>query len=598
MEDESSTSVDYEGDKTLGEYLAVLRRRKGQILAVAAVVAAVAAAIAIALPPVYRSTATILVQEQEIPPELVRSTITSFADERIQVISQQVMTRAVLLGLVDKYGLYEKYRQHATNDEVLERMRKDIKLTTVNADISDRSSGRRVNATIAFTLSYDAPWADQAQKVVTELTSLYLNENAKVREQSVAETTAFLSQEADRIAAQIQEIESNLAAFKRRNAGRLPDSSVVNMQLADRASTELARVDREMSTIQERKIALEAQLAATAPNVQASTVPGAERSLLPIERLRALQAQYASASAVYGADHPDIRRLQREIAALSAETGAAGKDADTADKLKKLDAELAALRERYSEDHPDIQRVKRSIAALQATAAKPAAAPGAADQRPVPDSARKPDNPAYVALVAQIEGTNRELKQLLSLKDELHAQQRTYDARLSQIPEVEREYHDLTRDYDNAKTRYREVKQKQMQAEVSQELEQGRKAERFSLGEPPNLPERPVSPNRPAIALIGLVAALGSGLGLAGLREALDPSVKGPLELARVVAVPMLTPIPYIETQLERRRKRRRNRILASLIASLAVVFLLGIHFFLKPLPLLLDSLTHKIAFW
>src|SRR5207247_4518350 len=121
---------EFESTKTLGEYLAVLRRRKFEIVAVAMVVAAIASVVAIALPPVYRSTATIRVQEQEVPPDLVRSTITSFADERIQVISQQVMTRAMLLQLVDKYGLYEKYRRRESNDEILERMRRDIKLTT------------------------------------------------------------------------------------------------------------------------------------------------------------------------------------------------------------------------------------------------------------------------------------------------------------------------------------------------------------------------------------------------------------------------------------------------------------------------------------
>ncbi len=320
--------------------------------------------------PVYRSTATILVQEQEIPPDLVRSTITSFADERIQVISQQVMTRAVLLQLVEKYGLYEKYRQRATNEEILERMRKDIKLTTVNADISDRSSGRRVNATIAFTISYDSPQPDRAQKVASELASLYLDENLKVRQQSVAETTAFLAQEADRLATQIQDIEANLAQFKRRNAGRLPDSSAVNMQLAERSASELLRIQRDMSTLQERQLALEAQLPAVPPNSAPPAKGGAgERGLTPAERLRALQAQYASASAVYGADHPDIRRMQREIAALSAESGASGRQADNAE-VKKLEAELAKLRERYSEDHPDIQRIKRSIAALQSSGGK------------------------------------------------------------------------------------------------------------------------------------------------------------------------------------------------------------------------------------
>src|SRR5271167_3191714 len=135
-----------ENSKTFGESLAVLRRYKGQILAVTAVLAAVGSVVAVGLPPVYRSTATVLVQEQEVPPDLVRSTITSFADERIQVISEKVMTRVVLLRLVDKYGLYERYRPGATDDEIVDRMRKDIKLTTVNADISDRSSGSRQNA--------------------------------------------------------------------------------------------------------------------------------------------------------------------------------------------------------------------------------------------------------------------------------------------------------------------------------------------------------------------------------------------------------------------------------------------------------------------
>ena len=367
--------------KSAREYLAALRRHKLQIVAVAAVLAAISIIVAVALPPVYRSSATILVQEQEVPPDLVRSTITSFADERIQVISQQVMTRAVLLQLVDKYDLYEKLRKRMSSEDIVERMRKDIKLATVNADISDRSSGRRVNATIAFTISYDAPQPDDAQNVVNELAALYLNENVKARQQSVAETNSFLAQEADRLAKQIQDIETKLAAFKRRNVGRMPDSSAVNVQLAERTTSELQRVERELTLLQDRKLSLEAQLAFVKPNASIATGTGGDRVLTPDERLRALQAQYASISAVYGADHPDVRRLQREIAALKVETGAPGKS-DAADQLKKLEAELAALRERYGDDHPDVQRLKRSIAALAAQEGKSVTAPRAGNQRP------------------------------------------------------------------------------------------------------------------------------------------------------------------------------------------------------------------------
>src|SRR5262249_58706286 len=126
-----------------------------------------------------------------------------------------------------------------------------------------------------------------------------------------------------------------------------------------------------------------------------------------------------------------------------------------------------------------------------------------------------PDNPAYIALASQLENTKRDLLNLSALKEDLRAKQRAYDARLLQIPEIEREYRDLTRDYDNAQTRYRDVRAKQMQAEVAVELEKDRKGERFTLSEQANLPEKPFSPDRPRIMLIGLVASLGGGLGLA-----------------------------------------------------------------------------------
>ena len=317
----------------------------------------------------------------------------------------------------------------------------------------------------------------------------------------------------------------------------MPDSSAVNVQLADRTEAELQRVEREMSLLQDRKLSLEAQLAFIKPNVSSVTGTRGERILTPEERLNALQAQYASISGVYGADHPDVRRVQREIAALKAETGGASK-VDAADQLRKLETELAALKERYGDDHPDVQRLNRSIAALTASEAKSGTAPKTVNKRPG-DPIQSADNPAYIVLATQLDSAKRELAQLSTLRDDLRAKQRAYDARLLQIPEVEREYSELTRDYGNAQTRYREIKSKQMQAEGAVELEKESKAERFSLGEPANLPQRPFSPNRPAIALIGLVASLGGGLGLAWLREAIDPSVKGPLELARISPAPI-----------------------------------------------------------
>ena len=598
---DAETGADMEGGKTVGEYLSMLRRRKGQILAVVALFAPIALVVALALPSVYRSTATILVQEQEVPPDLVRSTITSFADERISVISQQVMTRAILLNLVEKYNLYEKERGRVRSDELVDRMRRDIKLSTINADISDRSSGRRVNATIAFTISYDAPDPERAQKVVNELVTLYLNENVKVRQQSVAETTAFLAQEAERVGGQIKATEAKLAEFKRRNVGRMPDSSAVNVQLAERTESELQRVERETSLLQDRKLSLEAQLALVKPTVSpalpSATGTAADRSLPPEERLRSLEAQYASTSAVYGADHPDVRRMRREIAALKVESGVSGKG-DTSEQRQRFEAELASVKERYGDDHPDVQRLKRSIAALESSEVRTGTASKATDRRPAAETPTRPDNPAYVVLAAQLEGVQRELRQLAASKEDLRAKQRAYDSRLLQIPEVEREYRELTRDYENAQVRYREIRTKLMQAEGAVELEKDLKAERFTVGEPANLPQKPFSPDRPRVALVGLLVSLGSGVGLAWLRDVFDRSVKGPLELARIANTPILTPIPYIETQREQASKRRRAIAIAGLVALLAFAFLMGIHVFVKPMPALFDSVASRLKVW
>lgn len=477
-------------------------------------------------------------------------------------------------------------------------MRKDIKLTTIDANISDRQSGRRENATIAFQISYDSPYPDRAQAVVEELVSLFLQENVQARQQSTAETTAFLTQEADRVAVQIRDIETNMAGFKRRYAGRLPESSVVNMQLAERADSELQRTERERSLLQERKISLEAQLALMTPSVPALVSNGGgERSQTPAERLRALQAQYASAAAVYGADHPDIRRIQREIAALRAQTGAPPAEGDVAGKLKELEAQYAALRDRYAADHPDVQRLRRTIASLRTLGTDLEPASTAPNRRSAPDTSAKPDNPAYITLISQIESTNRELAQLSALRDDLRGKQRVYDGRMQQLPEIEREYRELSRDYDNAQVRYREVKTKQMQAQVAQELERDRKAERFSISEPANLPETPTSPNRRLVLLVGLLASVGGGIGLAWLRELTNSSVKGPLDLARISSVPILTGIPYIETRREKIGLRRQTCVLVILGAVLTIAYVVGLHLFIKPLPGVIATIMSQLPF-
>jgi uncharacterized protein involved in exopolysaccharide biosynthesis len=579
--------------KDFRDYFQAVRRRRLPLGATAVLVFAISAVVALVWPLTYRSTATILIEEQEIPQDLVRTTITSYADQRIQVISQQVMTRANLMQIVDKYDLYHEERKSETTEEILERMRHDIKLDLVNTDVTDRRSGGRTSATIAFTLSYDSRSPDKAQKVANELTTLYLNQNLEIRKEKADETTAFLAKEADQLNDRLSDIEAKLSDFKRKNEGRLPELSQINLSMRERADSEMMDTDRELSAIDDKRFYLQSQLATIKPNTPILSSTG-ERILDPEDRLKTLRAQYAGMEGVYSLDHPDMKRMRAQIQALESDAGTPADGNEEAKQLVRMKTELATLRNRYGEDHPDVVKLKAGIAALEAaTAAHPAAAAAAA---PSPsDKARKPENPAYLALQAQLEALDADAKSLKRHREELRARISMLDSRLEKTPEVERDYLEINRDRENTVVRYREVKAKLMEAQVAQELEQARKSERFSLIDPAQFPEKARSPNRPAILLIGALLALGGGIGSVGIMEVLDSSVRNSRDLARLVEVPLLSAIPYIANAEDRRRAKFPWRAaLAGAVAFIAAL-LAAIHFLWMPLGVFWYSLLRHL---
>jgi polysaccharide biosynthesis transport protein len=578
------------GGKSLSEYLAALRRGRLPLLLVFLLILGVAAVVALTLPPVYRSTATILIKEQEIPQELVRSTVTSFADERIQVISQQVMTRATLLAMVDRYGLYGNARQRETSEEILDRMRRDIKLTPISADVTDRRSGSQVKSTIAFSVSYESEVPANAQKIANELTTLFLNENVKNRQQKAAETTSFLDEELARVSEHISELEKRLADFKQRNQGRLPDASLSNQVGAERARTEIERLERDITFMEERKFALQAQLAETKP-----TAPLVGGTVLePSDRLLALQTQLSSLVGIYSEEHPDLKRVRREIANLKVETGAQGDGADREAKAADLRAQLSALRQKYSDDHPDVIRVKRMLASTEGTARADDAASAAPAGEPRP--ARRADNPVYLNLKSQIETATASLQSMRTERKALQARQQQLDVRLSQAPEVEREYMELVRDFDSSRARFRELRDKQMQAQVAEQLERGRKAERFTLIEPPIFPEKPTRPNRAVILLMGAVLAVIGGFCAVAIREALDQTVHSPREVVRALQVPVLAVLPMQPSARRLRRRALRRWLALSTLLLAGGAALAALHSYYMPLDVAWYAMQRRIA--
>lgn len=560
--------------RSIAEQLALIAYRKWLLLFVAVVVAAISVTVAMLLPAMYRSTATILIKEQEIPQEMVRSTITSYADERIQVISQQVMTRATLLDLVEKYDLYADLRKRQTSEEILARMRSDMRLMPISAEITDRRSGMPARSTIAFSLSFDNESPAKAQKVANDLVTLYLNENVKNRQQKAAETTSFLEEEAARLNERISELEDRWATFKRRYQGRTPDLGLANLMGSERSEVDLQRIDREIGFLNDRRLQLQSQLAETRP-----ILPLAPATMLePEERLRALEAQLVTLSAGYSDNHPDVRRVQREIASLRAEVGPVTQAADRRAQLDRLNAELSALRKRYSDEHPDVARLKRTLTAAE-DAVKVSEAAAGDGRRP-----RFPDNPTYLTLKSQLATTDAQIEALEAERIGARTRLDQFTSRLSQTPEVEREQLELTRDLDSARARFREVREKQMQAEVAEQLERSRKAERFAIVEPPNFPERPYRPNRPLIAMMGSLLGLFAAVGIVFLVNTLDSRVHSARDVVRLMQVPMLAVMPM--PALPGVATRRRRLALLSFTALLAIAAAAAWVFHQQVMPL------------
>lgn len=572
--------------KSLRDFLQIIRRRRGQMLVPIILFTIIGVSIAYSLAPVYRSTATILIEEQEVPTDLVRSTVTSYADQRIQTIKYQVMSRSILLKVIDQYGLYPDLRGKATTEALLKRFVDDVQIEVISDDVVDRRTGQQTRATIAFTLAYDGETPPLAQMVANELTSLFLAENLRTREQSAQETTAFLEREAEKLSSRIEILEKEIADFKQQAGGALPELNQINIQLMNQFDRELLNADREVRSLEDRKIYLEGQLATLKPNTPMISADG-ERIFDTDERLKALRAQYVSSSALLSSNHPDMIKMKREIEALEKAVGESSSSDVLYKKLTEERTNLAALTERFGGRHPDVLRARRVVASLEDEIRR---------TRPEKTIEVAPENPAYILIQAQLSSTVNELKSMRLTQASLKQRLAEIAGRLEKTPMLEQQYFDLTRDRDNSVLKYHEIRSKLLEAQVAEGLEADLKAERFSLIDPPALPERPEKPNRPAILLLTMVFAMMGGIGYGAVLESFDHGIYTAQQIREITEVSPLAVVPYIQNKEDAWRRRRKRVLLFSGGAGLVALFLVFIHFFWFPFDMIWYAALRKLG--
>jgi len=234
-------------------------------------------------------------------------------------------------------------------------------------------------------------------------------------------------------------------------------------------------------------------------------------------------------------------RLKREIDGLEKELGNQSSTRDTQRELEQARADLAKARETHTDAYPDVVRLSQQVTQLEVQLKNAPSTPA------TPVTSEQPDNPAYIQIQANRESAQTERASLMAQQEQIRARLAELEQRSAATPMIERDYTALMSDLESAQKKHAELQQKQMEAQLGENLETERKGERFTLIEPPVEPQKPVRPNRVLIVVLGVLLAFGAAIGIMLLLEALDTRIRGREDIIALLQVPPLAVIPWVQ---------------------------------------------------
>ncbi len=480
------------------------------------------------VPAKYRSETVILIEQQKVPEHYVEANVPADMQQRLQSMSQQILSRTRLLKLIDTFQLYRNGGSHVDPDAAVERMRKDIGVELI------KTEGRRDELS-AFKVSYSAPTATLARQVTGELTSFFISENLRNREQLSEDTTSFLESQLDEARKSLSDQEQKLRQFRTQYLGELPDQMQGNLQILGGLQAQLQNSTDALHQAEQQNLYLRSLLAqyqAAPMRVNADGLTDQAPPMTVDEQLEKLRAQLSDLSGRYTARYPDIVRLREQIAQL------------------------------------ELQRAKQS----EETKAQNTAANASQEKSNPPANLR--DSSPLIQITGQLSANELEIANHKAKIKRLEQQIEQYQGRLNVAPVREQESASITRDYDQSRSYYDSLLAKKLQSEMATNLEKRREGEQFRMIDPPNLPDRPYWPNRLGFSLAGLGIGLGLGLGIVFLREVVNPRIYQEKELGEFTQGDFTLGIPLLATEPDLRRQSRLRLIetVAAGMASLAML--------------------------
>ena len=487
------------GHRTLNveEYFTIVKRRWWILLIPAVLFAIAGYATTFFIAPQYVSQTLVLIEEQKVPDSFVKPVISADLDSRLASMREQILSRSRIQPIIEKYNLYGP---KMSMDERIDLARKSIQIKPIHSEIT-QSRGLP-----GFFISFTAGDAHTAQMICGEITTLFINENLRSRQDSAEGTTDFLKGQLADAKRSLDDQDAKLADFQRKYVGKLPGEGSPNVNMLTTLNTQLEASTQALARMEQDKsygesiLAQQVQAYANTAAASNSTVPGGP-SIVPQQdlqaELKALIAQEAEVSSHYTADYPDVIALRRKIADVR-------------------------------------KQIAQAPAPVIASATTSSAAPTNRFE-PLP----------IQQLRAQLRAAELGIKQKREEQAQIQSSLRTYQERIESSPMVEAQYKDLTRDYQTAQAFYESLLSKMSQSKMATDLEKRQQGEQFKLMDEPNLPDGPTFPKRSVFVGGGLGLGIGLGLLIVGLLEYRDTALRTERDVYAFTKLPTLAIIAF-----------------------------------------------------
>ena len=481
-------------------------------------------------PKIYMASTTILIQPQKVPTDYVQSIVTSDPQQRINTISQQILSRTNLENIIKQFGLFRDN----------ENMYPEDKINSMRARVLVTQTSSRHQSTEAFAISFTGPNPEIVMKVANQLASYFMDENLKAREIQARGTSDFLESELAKIKIKLEEREKEIAAYRAKYMGGLPDELETNLRTLDRLQSQysddlntlrdtqndVALLKTQISRLREMEASGRASLQTEVP------LPGRQILLTPEQQYELAKTQLDELLVKYTTQHPEVIKLTKTVADLK----------------KKVEAEKKEGKESGSQGSLNTNALSSNNAVLL--------------QHEFTLRQREND-------ISNLKANIQQIKQTMQV----------YQKRVENTPKREQELQSIQRDYNNIKESYNSLLARRLEAELAVNMEKKQKGEQFRILDYARLPEKPISPDVRMLLMLSLALGFGLGGGTVFLLESLNPALRRDEQIETEIGLPILASIPPLE-QPGAGKKKWFEFIIFVIVCIYAIAILILFVFF------------------